>query len=493
MNIRIAIHSVELRGTYEDTLEYFDPIEAVIASFISSDREVHLISFDMMHSTFGRTAELRSLIAEQLNVSANDIVLHYTHTHTGPRDEDMAFADLTPVLVSAIKKNQEQAVAGKMAFVSVDTQGRWNINRRKFLSEEFGSMTVWSGLEERDGHLDGQRIISNRLKNWFGEDFKHAIMDEVLAYDEKDRDTKLQGIVFKSLDDEMLGGFVRFAAHPAISGHTTDRRYSADFPGFLRRILHQELRGEFLYLTGPCGNICPWELGDWAELPVNDNRGSMLPLGPQKDPDASFAEAQRIAQGLSEEFINALPADDAYSALDSIDLQVNDFDLQLRGDISFNLDEAAAAWEALYEQMGDKSQFSLRAYKDQVDQLNFLSYQKYFQERGYITEADVAKGSVLINLPSFRFNDVVVQGLPGESFYETAYPARDVVEQLGKKFISFSFANGSVCYLPTEEERPLGDYETVYCVAAAGQVDALTDAVAKSSKAILEQGEACAS
>lgn len=486
MSVRYASSSLDLRGSYTERMEHHDPIEVVISSFFGSEQQCHLICFDIMHMCFRRCDVLRETLASQLHCRPEQIIVHCTHTHTGPRDEDLQHDRVLPLLLACIKEHAQRAETVHMAYTAVDTHGRWNVNRRIAMPHAMGKCCLWAGgVETADGHFDGTRVIQRRLQDWFGEDFSDPDFDGPFHFDEDERDTLLQLLVFNNAQGQTVGSIIRFACHPAIAGHTTNRRYSADFPGFTRRLLAERRGGVHMWLTGPCGNITAREHGTWQELSPG-HVASMLPLGPHQDPEACYAEGQRIASEIADTIDAHYPQDDAFEALDSIDLQLQQCEMRLREDLYSDLESATAAaqaiWQALEQRQADYARHKLLA-----DQYMFLEYHRQFIGQGYLTPTDIRQGSIDINMPAVRLNNTIIQGCPGESFWELPQAAAAVAEQHGSQFISFSFANGEVTYLPTAAERTYGDYETCYCIAHVDGVQEIERQILLSTEALIER------
>lgn len=482
MSVKIAITKIDLKGLFQEKMAFYDPVEMVLYSFFADQRQTHLIMCDMMHMCFPRVNELRLKISSALSISDSEIIFHFTHDHTGPRDEHMDIDKMVSSVVKGIRQNEKDQVEGKMASVSIDTNGSHNINRRKMMPHGMGKFTVWTGCEEKEGKLDGSRIAINRLKCWLGDDFELDELKEPLFYDD-DRDTMLHVVLFKNNQDEILGSLTRFCAHPAVAGHTLDKRYSADFPGYVRRIMKEKFGGEHGYLTGPCGNICAWEVGDWLPLKTVESVSCMLPMSKMKGNDDSFIESQRIAKGLVGYIENNLPGDSEYKEITSLENNLVDFKIALREELYDDIDKASEEAKKIRDDLlKNRGKYSLEEHKKLADKANFYDYHGAFYDRGYLDLESYQKGYVAINIPSFKINDLIFQGMPGESFWQTAEPVHRWAKENNVSVITFSFANGSVTYLPTDEERPYGDYEATYSICKKGVVTKLADEILVSSQ-----------
>jgi len=67
------------------------------------------------------------------------------------------------------------------------------------------------------------------------------------------------GVVgFKGMDGRWIAILVHHACHPVIF-EGSNLKYSAEFPGFMRKYVEQSLGGTCLYLQGACGEINPYD------------------------------------------------------------------------------------------------------------------------------------------------------------------------------------------------------------------------------------------
>ena len=63
---------------------------------------------------------------------------------------------------------------------------------------------------------------------------------------------------FKAMDGKWIAILVHHACHPVIF-EGSNLKYSAEFPGFMRKYVEQHLGGTCLYLQGACGEINPYD------------------------------------------------------------------------------------------------------------------------------------------------------------------------------------------------------------------------------------------
>jgi len=63
---------------------------------------------------------------------------------------------------------------------------------------------------------------------------------------------------FKAMDGKWIAILVHHACHPVIF-EGSNLKYSAEFPGFMRKYVEQRLGGTCIYLQGACGEINPYD------------------------------------------------------------------------------------------------------------------------------------------------------------------------------------------------------------------------------------------
>ena len=235
-----------------------DPLEAVVCYLDDGVKPAVLVCLDSAGMPYAQGRALRDALSKLCGIAADRIVLHFTHTHTGERREDLASV-VAPLILEA----RDRAHPAQVAYAETDTGGRFSLNRRKKMPAGLGAFSLWMGLEDNQGRPDAGRMPRARLERWFNQPAKIPEVQGSVFYDDP-VDSLLQGVFFRRLDGKVIGSFVRFACHPAVAGHRQDKMTSADFPAVVRERLRKAFGGECAYLTGPCGNITAWEKGDWV-------------------------------------------------------------------------------------------------------------------------------------------------------------------------------------------------------------------------------------
>lgn len=491
--VNIGIASGKFEGTLHGRpLPAHDPLEAIVVYFDDGRTPAALIALDLGFLSIPTAAELRQQLARRCHLPVETIVTHCTHTHTAPWDQDVRTAGIdswADVLAPVVTEARRRALPAEMAFVEMDTGRQFNLNRRQRLPGGLGSLCVHMGFEGGAARPDGGPLNRARLRQWLGREITEPELLGPMIYDAP-TDGWLQGLFFRAMNGEPIGSVVRFASHPAVAGHTTQRQMSADFPGVVRQRVEQAFGGVCAYLTGPCGNTSAQERGRWPPVPplVEDPAGFSLnvPWLPQTDPLACWGERERIGNGIADALLSRLPASGDFEPCHSLDVRLRQVDLPLRFDLPVDLSEVGRLLAAERERfLKTQRTSSLPEVKAMADRINFLSFIPLMDGWYRLSPGQIRSRQARVDLPMLRIGNIVCLGFPGETFWETPQAARRTAGCGGLKFLGFTEANGDIGYIPTEEERPFGDYECYCSITAAGAEKQLSGAAAEMVKAMV--------
>lgn len=454
-----------IRGPEANSGPVHDPLEGVALYLDDGATRTALVALDLAGMRYAQARAVREEIGTACGLPAAAVILHYTHTHTGAGPGELE--GLGARLGALVREAQGKARPAEMAYAEQDTGGKLNLNRRKALPLGLGTFTTFMGMVDHEGRPDGGPQNRLRLEQWRGFATTEPELQGPMVYDGP-VDSLAQGLFLRTREGEPIGSVVRFACHVTPANHREPRLQSADFPAVTRERLREAYGGESLYLTGPCGNIAPWERGDWVfpettpETPEEFNPGVMWAIR-QRDPESVWGEVRRIGEAIAEAIVGQLPPAEAYVPLTRLRLAGGSSRLPRSRDLPEDPEEVQRLRrEAAAEFLRERANLplpELKALADRVCRLHLFS-RRHGGERGEET--------VEVDLPLLCLNDVMVMGYPGETFWETAQPAREAALTRGWRYLSFTLANGSVGYIPTEAERPGGDYEVHSCALAEG-------------------------
>jgi len=200
----------------------------------------------------------------------------------------------------------------------------------------------------------------------------------------------------------------------------------------------------------------------------------------QRNPEAVWTEVSRLGNGLADAMVARLPVDRDFRPCQSLRLTIERPALNLRTDGPPDGETA----KRLYRQTMDefirvRGTAPLSEVKRLADRICLLQDGRVVLQKPWLTDEDRRRGQVAADLVSLRLNDLVLMGFPGETFWQTPVKAGKAAQERRVRFVSFTLANGTIGYIPTEADRPLGDYEVVNCVLGDG-AEAKLEAAAKA-------------
>jgi len=467
--VQIGMAKRGLEGTYTPKWPVHDPLEAVAAFMECGDRHAVIVQLDFCLLSPWAAETIRKLVSKRCGLAADRIVLHSTHNHTGPEESYTDLEELANRLAPLIQEAKGRAQPAKIAYAEVDTGRTFNINRRKKIPG-IGTFTQYMGYRNHHGEPDGGPLLHARLSHWLGRPVDDPRILGPILYDGP-TDGWIQAVFFKNEKNQPIGSLFRYSAHPCTAGHTTERRFSADFPGVVKRRMEAAFGGLSAFLSGPCGNLAPWEQGEWPE-PVfsGDPIDTNVPWIPQKDPKASFIEVERLGNGLADALLPYLPGDRDFSPCRVLNFIPHEVLLPIRNHLLENKEKADPNAKCLREEfMKIRPMGDLHKLRELADQINFYDYHRWFYEDyHYLDRAQWEQRKVKVHMPTLRINDVILMGWPAELCWQTPQAARVAAKERNLKYISFTEANGDIGYIATDEERDDGGYEVSCDILAPG-------------------------
>lgn len=200
-----------------------------------------MISVDHIGMTVPHATRMRERIARALGVGTSQVMLLFTHTHSGPETEDDV----------PLHREYREVLAARLERVAAEAAGRLRPCR-----------VAWGITSGRIGVNRRLRGPDGRARYGVNE---HGPVDDrigVLRVDDAE-------------SGRLLGLLVICAAHGTVlRGDST--LISADFPGWARRLLAKALGCPVIVANGAAGNINPRWRGSVADL----ERMAMAVAGP---------------------------------------------------------------------------------------------------------------------------------------------------------------------------------------------------------------------
>jgi len=195
--------------------------------------KVAFVSCDVVVISNKTAAEIRAKAEKAAPVSANDVIICTTHTHSGPITQDLFGMDADAGYITDLKNNVVEAVRQACEncrpadlFVAKGQLHGYAFNRRFVMSDG----TIETHPLKLDPHIvRAEGPDSNDIRVLY-------------AADE---------------DGNAMGAAVVFGCHATVMPRDNELT-SSDFPGKVANFISEQLGGDVpvLFLQGACGNIC---------------------------------------------------------------------------------------------------------------------------------------------------------------------------------------------------------------------------------------------
>jgi hypothetical protein len=407
-----------------------------------------LIGLDEVSLDFEDVDLLAFPLSEELGIPRGRIILLPSHSHaTPPLDKEL----FQRAVLKAVKQARENRTEVEIASLNLSLDGEKYIINRRVHVEGIGSRTVMfnDGCLIHENHVDATDHIHDWVAN-LGVDTD--------TYLEKDRkyltggelDNKLQTLFIRNKHNgKLTGSFTRFSAHAVIvSAKVVNGDVSADFPGYLKRKIEETLGGIALFGQGPCGDL----------RPLNK--------------EYSHAFARHYGESLAGEIIREY-GNMKWEVLTSLDFFVEPVSIPLIDNIFLSPEEVEAEMdriEAMFDE--EKNPEERRKLQNQ-----FWGLYRTSGVHRMVRPEWKEQGALVLTLYAVKLNDQVLLATQGEIFNRIG----KLMLEPYKKFdpVLVSIANEYVSYLPTDEERVKGGYESSVSIMTPGSPDILIQSAHK--------------
>ena len=196
---------------------------------------VILLSMDLQRASDITVDVIRPWVSEKTGIPQDHIMLHGTHTHSGPDLNNTkepllaAYIEyLNPRLEQVIYESIEDLKPAEVSYGSIDTVG---LNFVK----HYQNTTA-------DGEV-----------KYFGDNFGTQVLDSTTKHTtDADPTMHILQITREGGKDIVL---VNWRTHPTLTGGSTKYEMSADLVGTFRLALEKQIDCNFIYFTGASGNI----------------------------------------------------------------------------------------------------------------------------------------------------------------------------------------------------------------------------------------------
>lgn len=401
-----------------------------------------IIALDEVTLEFSEVDMLMHPLIQDLGIPKERIVLLPSHSHATPPLDPVVFPRL---VLDAVRQAKESRSEVEIASLNLLVDGkRYLVNRRVHV-DGIGSRTVMfnDGCEIHDDYLDATGHIHDWLEN-LGVDPEKFFEKGQKYITDGEVDAKLQTLFVRNKKTgKMMGSFSRFAAHAVIvSSKVVDGDVSADFPGHMKRRLEEELGGIALFAQGASGDLRPL------------NR------------EYSHKFAKEYGDRLADEIIQAF-SNMKWQALSKLEFFTEPAQIPLVGNIFLSPDELEA------EMMDLEKLFDLESNPEERRKLQnkFWGLYRTPWVHKMVRPEWKQQGLLGLNLYALRLNDQVLLATQGEIFHEIGNQMLEPYEEYNPVLVSL--ANEYVSYLPTDEERLKGGYESSVSIMIPGSPEIL--------------------
>jgi hypothetical protein len=407
-----------------------------------------IITLDEVSLDFKLVDMLTLPLVEELGISKERIVILPSHSHATPRLDPGLFKQ---AVLDAVKQARDNRREVEVASLNLQLEGKKYIINRRVHVDGIGSRTVMfnDGCLIHDDYVDATGHIHDWVANlgvdpdtYLEEDRKYITDGEV--------DNKLQTLFIRDRGSgKLMGSFTRLAAHAVIvSAKVVNGDVSADFPGHLKNRIEESLGGIALFGQGPCGDL----------RPLNK--------------EYSHAFAREYGHRLADEIIRE------YDDMDWQDLTRLEFfsepvGIPLIDNIFLSPEEVEAEMEKI-EMLFDRETNPEERRKLQNQFWGLYRTPEIYR---MVRPEWKQQRQLGLKLYALRMNDHVLLATQGEIFNRIGQLMTAPYKEYDPVLVSI--ANEYVSYLPTDEERLKGGYESSVSIMTPGSPDILVQSAHK--------------
>jgi hypothetical protein len=353
-----------------------------------------------------------------------------------------------------------------VAFVRIDTQGAFSVNRRMELGQALGALTISffrhnaPDFQQKTMEVSGQvydflRHGSNLYHPAYQRDgyaaFKRPATPSPAAqralaalpkkmFLNRPIDPHLEALVFRRPDGRTMGTLTRFSCHPVCMSDCRTRRISADFPGVLTRELAAATGAPALFMNGPSGDLKPL---------ISEN---------------TPAEMERVGRGLA-----ALLTDALRSAIPAPLTQCTF--LRHEEEFDFTPDVVNVSKEQLAE--AEQSFAAMAAAPFDPPELR-RKLDRLLRMWAACDCYGHKKSRVPLAFYRVDFNDASLLAMPGEVFTAVSLRLKERFPQ--RKLVTVMLADThDAGYVPLREDFPLGGYEVAASCLPPGGAERMVE------------------
>ncbi len=386
-----------------------------------------IITVDATQLDYKQLDNLEYPLIHQLEIPKERLVFLPSHGHsTPPLDPGLYQATVLEAVIQA-KENRSEV---EIASMNLILNGKEYVINRRVHVDGVGSRTVMFNDDcvVHEDYLDATVHLSKWVEKLgvnptdFLEPGKTYVTDGKV-------DDKLQALFMRDKrTGDLKGSFLRFAAHAVIvSSKVVNGDVSADFPGYLKRKIENELGGIALFGQGACGEL----------RPLNDEYSH----------ECAKQYGEKLALEIVKEY-NSLH----WESLTKLAYYTEPVNLPLLENIYFSEEELKIEMDEVESQY-DKE---INPLQKRMLQNKFWSLYRIPQVDNMVRAEWKEKKVLDVKLFGLQFNDKVIVAIQGEIFSQIG---NDIIQPFADQNpILVSLANEYISYIPTDEERQKGGY-----------------------------------
>ncbi|MEN8193642.1 MAG: neutral/alkaline non-lysosomal ceramidase N-terminal domain-containing protein [Bacteroidota bacterium] len=390
-----------------------DPLYASAMIVDNGEMQIGFCAVDVVFISQEITKEVRKRVNEQTGIPEQNLMISASHTHSGP----VTFSDIfyDPVVPKADPE-----------YLSYLIDNIVDIYIQAYENKKESTIAITTA--------DGTGVGGNR----------RSVSDAT--------DPEIPVIVLKDAETEKIFAVSTiYCMHPTVL-HEDSKLYSADFPGFTRQYIKNELGNGVisLYHTGPSGNQSPRHY-------VNSN---------------TLDEAKRLGFVLGERIIKSIKqlSDSDFSDWVSLGIRIGDVMLPKREFMSVeNAEIKRIKAKEKLEKLRESNAYATEIRTAEVDWFG-AEENKQLAEMAVNGKLDKVYRSVLpAEISLISIDKSIFIFLPGEIFVEYSL---SIKAKIPNTYVA-SLSNGVLAgYLVTEEAEQEGGYEASNSIfqAKAGKV-----------------------
>ena len=476
-NIRVGFSSTDLKACIKSDTPYRYPLEAKCMVMEQERQSIILFALDFGEVYHGFCTDVQTQLGRRLNVNADSIMLHTTHTHSGPWDHGKGEAETMinrPALVDLLVKGTTQAFANaqpaKLKVAEENVGKRLSVYRRGDTKTGMGVQTYWFGYEYADGSdlPEASALINEMSSRWLGK-YGNYKTGENKVYFDGPVDELVQAMYFVDMKGKPLGSIVRFAAHPHLASIFRKNLFDPDFCGRTRMLMEKELGGHCLFLQGGGGNLVPKEK---VKYKLWDNyKFDNVYLGPISelqaiDENELLAETKRIGEDIARAALRALQRE-KFTDVAQFSYLFKPMNMPIDASLPKTAEEIEVIRKGLTSEYNSYllTNPKLDELRRLANVINWLDWGPYYA-LGLLDEVDRKQGYKTMPYSVLRINETPVVFMNSEVSVETTLALR-------KKFPTqnpwtVSLTGGTISYIPTDKMMEDGGYEGRNRVIAHG-------------------------